>query len=81
MHGKSVSPINWVELIFSKFGIKFLHQALCCYHSLESSQRDNPNEWSKNGVWLRNLRLSIGNTPITLRSISNVGLRMLETLM
>ena len=31
----------------------FLHQSLCCHHSLESSRRDDSNEWSQNRIQLK----------------------------
>ena len=31
----------------------FLNQFLCCDHELESSPRDDSNEWSQHKIWLR----------------------------
>ena len=39
-----------------------LNQIICCDHSLESSRRDDSNEWSQHSNRLRNKKLSVWKT-------------------
>ena len=42
----------------------FLIQNLLCYHSFESSRRDDSNEWWHLRIWLTNDKVTILNFPL-----------------
>ena len=55
-HMRGIDLIESEKILFNK--------TLLCHHSLESSLRDDSNEWSHHMVWLRNNEVTAGGSLI-----------------